>query len=66
MEKLELAVKQKESQFINQAQAILNSECSDRIKIAKLYQTYVSCMASINTIVSDVRIVPQQASSVNP
>ena len=65
MEKLEIAVKQREGRFIAEVQAIQSSNCSDRIKIAKFYHAYVACMANINTLVSDAKLEPQQAGSAS-
>jgi len=58
MEKLETEVMKKEAVFINNVQIILSETCSDRIKIAKLYHSYIDCMANINTTISEAKLDP--------
>lgn len=58
MEQLESEVKEKEAEFISTIQIILSESCSDRIKIAKLYYSYIECMAKINAIVAETKLQP--------
>ncbi len=61
MEQLEKAIHQKEAEFTATAKQIINQPVSNRVKIALLYQQYINCMSSINTLVSNARIEQPQA-----
>lgn len=52
MSELEKRVLDREAEFIESIKKLLIEQCSDRIKIAKLYQEYISCVAGINTMIS--------------
>lgn len=52
MSELEKRVLDIEAEFIDNVKKLLTEQCSDRIKIAKLYQEYISCIAGINTMIS--------------
>lgn len=56
MKKIEEQVQQREAAFIAELQNILKANCTNRIKIACLYQAYINCMAKINTIVSEAQL----------
>jgi len=56
MEKLEQAVQQIEADFIEDVKNILSGNCADRIKIAKLYQVYISTVVKINTTTSEAKV----------
>ena len=56
MKKIEEEVQAREAAFIKELQTILASDCTDRIKIAKFYQSYVSCASKVNTIVSEGKV----------
>lgn len=53
MEQLQQAIEAKEKEFIAKVEELLKTDCSNRIKLGKIYYAYVSCQAKINTLLEN-------------
>ena len=65
MEQLEKAIQMREAEFTATAKQIINQPVSNSLKIKLIYQQYVNCMSSINTLVTNARIEQTRAMPVS-
>ena len=56
MEQLEVLIDKQESSFMAKITGILSQPCSNRVKVALIYQHYIDCQVAINILVSEAKL----------